>query len=93
VFVVIFCSCCFIGYFIYLHFKYYPSCQFPLCKPPILFPLFLCRCSPTHPPTPSSSLPQAFTGPRSSPPTDAQQGRPLPHMQLEPWVPPCVLFG
>ena len=24
---------------------------------------------------------------------DAQQGHPVLHMQLEPWVPPCVLFG
>jgi hypothetical protein len=24
---------------------------------------------------------------------DAWQGHPLLHMQLEPWVPPCVLFG
>jgi len=35
----------------------------------------------------------AFTGPRSSPPIDAQQCHPLLHMQLEPWVAPCVLFG
>jgi hypothetical protein len=25
----------FIGYFIYLHFKFYPSSRFPLCNPPI----------------------------------------------------------
>ena len=36
---------------------------------------------------------QAFTGTRASPPIDAQQGHPLLHMQLEPWVPPCVLFA
>ena len=32
------------------------------------------------------------SGPRASP-TDVQQGHPLLHMLLEPWVPPCVLFG
>jgi hypothetical protein len=36
---------------------------------------------------------KAFTGPRASPPIDVQQGHPLLHIQLEPWVPPCVLFG
>jgi hypothetical protein len=54
---------------------------------------------PTHPPT-SASLPWyspilghgAFTGPRASPPLDVRQGYPLLHVQLEPWVPPCVLF-
>jgi hypothetical protein len=34
----------------------------------------------------------AFTGTRASP-IDARQCHPLLHMQLEPWVPPCVLFG
>ena len=55
----------------------------------------------THPPTPTSppwNCPilrhcQALTGPRATPPTDVQQGHPLPHMWLGPWVPPCVLFG
>ena len=36
---------------------------------------------------------QAFTGPRVSPLIDVPQGHPLLHMQLEPWIPPCVLFG
>jgi hypothetical protein len=35
----------------------------------------------------------AFTGPRASPSIDARLGHPLLHMQLEPWVPPCVHFG
>jgi hypothetical protein len=35
----------------------------------------------------------AFTGPRASPSTDAQQGHPLLHMQPKLWVPPCVLFS
>ena len=36
---------------------------------------------------------QAFMGLRASPLIDARQGHHLLHMQLEPWVPPCVLFG
>jgi hypothetical protein len=36
---------------------------------------------------------QAFTGPRASPPSNVQQGQPLLHMLMEPWVTPCVLFG
>ena len=31
----------------------------------------------------------AFSGPRASPLFDVQQGYPLLHMHLEPWVPPC----
>jgi hypothetical protein len=53
-----------------------------------------------HQPTPislswhSSTLGhRVFTGPRTSPLTDAQQGHSLLHIQLEPWVPPCVFFG
>jgi hypothetical protein len=36
---------------------------------------------------------QTFSGPRVSPPTDAQLGHPLLHMQVKPWVPPFVPFG
>jgi hypothetical protein len=36
---------------------------------------------------------EAFTEPRASPPFDTRQGHSLLHMQLEPCVPPCVLFG
>jgi hypothetical protein len=36
---------------------------------------------------------QAFTEPRASSSIDCQQGHPLLHMQLEPMVPICVLFG
>jgi hypothetical protein len=36
---------------------------------------------------------RAFIGQRASPPIDDWLGHPLLHMQLEPWVPPCVLFG
>jgi hypothetical protein len=77
--------------------------RFPLCKSPIPS-LLPCLCEgaplPTHPHTPSS-LPwhsptlghQAFTGPRVSSPIDTPQGHPLLHMQMEPWVSLCVLFG
>ena len=33
-----------------------------------------------------------FTGPKDSPPIDDQLGHSLLHIQLEPWVPPHVLF-
>ena len=36
---------------------------------------------------------QSLSGPRASPPIDVQQVHPLLHMKMEPWVPPCVLFG
>jgi len=57
-------------------------------------------CFPTHPHIPTSPLhhplllgQQASTGPRASPASDARQCHPLLHMQLEPWVPPCVFFA
>jgi len=70
----------------------------------LLFPLptlLLWECSPIQPPTPSCFPSLTFpytgdpplTGPRASPPIGAQQGHPLLHMQLEPWVCPCVVFG
>jgi hypothetical protein len=55
--------------------------------------------SPTHPLPlhgPGISLllgHRAFTGPWASPPIDDRVGHPMLHMQLEPWVPPCVAFG
>jgi hypothetical protein len=42
---------------------------------------------------PSENLLSPFTEPRASLPIDVQQGHPLLHMQLEPWVPLCELFG
>jgi hypothetical protein len=36
---------------------------------------------------------RTFTGARDSHPIDGLLGHPLLHMQLEPWVPPCVFFG
>jgi len=70
----------------------------------IPFPSFPSRTplshpSPTYPlPPPRPGIPLhlghlALTGPRVSFLTDAQQGHPLLHMWLEPWVAPCVLFG
>ena len=62
-----------------------PKSHYPLPTPPL-----------TNPPTPTS-LPtpghRTFTGTRASPPIDDQLGHPLLHMQLEPWVSPCVLFS
>ena len=65
-------------------------------KTPIPSPLLLF----TNLPTPAS-WPWHFpilglrdiTWPRASPPIDDRLGHPLLHMQLEPWVSPCVLFG
>jgi hypothetical protein len=65
-------------------------------KIPSSYPLTLLP----NPPTPASwpwhsptRRHRAFTGPRASPPIDVRLGHPLLHIQLEPWVPPCVLFG
>ena len=67
---------------------------------PILPTLLLWVYSYSHPPIPSSLLwhsptlgNQAFIEPRASPPTDVKQCHLLLHMQLESWVPPCILFG
>jgi hypothetical protein len=80
-------------YFLYLHLFTFPG--FPS---KIFYPLPLPLL--TNPPTPTS-YPwysptlghRAFTGPRDSPPIDDRLGHPLLHIQLEPWVPPWVLFG
>jgi hypothetical protein len=89
----------FIEYFLYLHFKCYPlsrsPLQNPLPSPPASVRVLLHPSS--HSCLPALAFP--YTGalnplrPRAVPPTDVQQGHPLKHMQLEPWVPPCVLFG
>jgi hypothetical protein len=89
----------FIGYFLYLHFKCHPFSMSPLWKLPILStptPASM-RVLP-HPPNHSHLPALAFPytdasnpfSPRAAPPTDVQQGHPLPHM---PWVPLCVFFG
>ena len=87
--------------FLYLYFKCYPpSCLLPQGAPyPISLPLLLWGCSHTHSHFPA--LVFSYTGAsslhitRASLPIDAWQSHPLLHMQLElePWVPPCALFG
>jgi len=94
----------FIFYWIFSLFTFQMLSPFPVSpqETPISrpLPLLLWGCSPTHPPTPASppwhspTLGHlAFTGPRASPFTDDRHCCPLLHMWLEPWVPPCVLFG
>jgi hypothetical protein len=77
-----------------LHFKCYPLSWFPLWKPPIPSPHP--PCSPNHPlPLPSPGIPLHWGIEPSQ-----DQGPLLPLMtdltllciQLEPWVPPCVLY-
>ena len=68
---------------------------FPLQKPPITsrLPLLLRVFSHSSPTPMSSTWVQPFIGPRASLPSDALSGHPLLHTQVEPWVPPCTLFG
>jgi hypothetical protein len=70
-----------------------------LISPPKI-PYFIPPPPATNPPTPASwpwhssiLRHRAFTGPRASPPIDDPLSHPLLHMQLEPWVPPCIFFG
>ena len=67
---------------------------------PIVPPLLLWQCSFIYSATLSCLLwhfpalgHQAFPGLKASSPIDAQQGHPLLHMRLKPWVTPCVLSG
>jgi len=87
-----FCFSFFLGYFMYLHFKYYLlSWSLPLTSP---LPLLLWGYSPSYPLLTSNSPPwhspslekQDFTGPRSSLPIDTRQCHPLLHMRMEPGV-------
>jgi hypothetical protein len=83
----------FIRYFLFT-FQMLSPFPFPLQNSPIPSPLPLLpkphsHSWPWHPPILGH---RTFTGPRSSPPIDDQQGQPLLHMQLEPQVPPCVFF-
>jgi hypothetical protein len=65
-----------------------PTCLYEGAPPPIHLPtpIFL----PWHSPTLGHQTP---LGPRTTPPSDIQQGHPLTHMQLESWDTPCVHFG
>jgi len=85
--------------FLNLRFKCYSLFWFPRRKPlshslPFFYksiPLPIhttLTCPPTLPYTGDSTL----AGPRASPSIGAQQGHPLLHMQLEPWVGPCSLW-
>jgi hypothetical protein len=64
----------FLGYFMYLHFKYTPHpCHLPLSHIPLPHTLLLWGWSPSHPPIPTSQAWHAptlgiwpFTGPRKS---------------------------
>ena len=61
---------------------------------PLLLPLLTDIPTPTSWPWHSPTLGhKAFIEPRASLPVDDQLGHPLLLMQLEPWVPPCALFG
>jgi len=81
----------------YLHVKCYSLSRFPGHNPPIPSPSpSSIRVFPSpstlfsHPPySPALGVP-ALAGPRASPSNGAQQGHPLLHMQLEPWVSPCI---
>ena len=72
----------------------------PCATPPPHASMRVYHHPPTHPLLSISLLSHsptlghaAFIGPRASSPIDAQQSHPLLHMQMELWVPPCVLFG
>jgi hypothetical protein len=83
-----------IGYFIYLHLKCYPLCQFPLQNPPPLpLSLVLWGCSPlTHPLLPSLGSSSLHWG--IEPSQDQGPLIPLiPDKANLSWVTSCVLFG
>jgi hypothetical protein len=66
----------------------------PIPPPPASMRVCPYPPTPSFPPLHSPILGHlAFREPRASSPTDAQQGKPLLHIWLEPWVPPCVLLG
>ena len=68
----------------------------PLLFPPPPASMRVIPYPPTVPSSPGIPLHWGIgnpLGPRAAPPTDAQQGHPLPYIQPEPWIPSCVLFG
>jgi hypothetical protein len=72
-----------------------PPPRYPLSHPPPPASMRVCTHSPTPASLPSQSLTlghRVFTGPRASSPIDARQGHPLLHIQLEPWISPCLLL-
>ena len=85
--------------FLYLHFKGYSPSWFPVHKPTFL-PLLLpyTGIPPIHPPhCPPPYSPELAVQPWQdqglSLPLVPQQGYSLLHMQLEPRVSPCIVFG
>ena len=72
-----------------------PKTPYPILPPPASMRVL--THWPTHSSLPSWYSPtlwhEAFPWPRASLPIVIPQGHPLLHMQLEPWEPPCVLFG
>jgi hypothetical protein len=86
----------FLRYFLYLHSKCYPLSWFPLQKKPLIPSPVPLLPNPTTPVTWPWHFPilghRTFPEPRASNPIDDQLAHSLLHMQLEPWVPPCVFF-
>ena len=85
----------FIRYFLFLSVKCYAFSLFPFWKPLSPSPS---PCIPTHPfPIPYIGIPlhwvSSILRTKGLFSHDGQQGHPLLHMQLEPWVPPFVFFG
>jgi len=97
------CQICFLLDIFFIYISYIISFfRFLLWKTSIPSPLHLLlwECSPIHHPPPnfppwhSPTLGHpAFTGPRTSLPTEVQQDHPLLHMRMEPLVPPCWWFS
>jgi hypothetical protein len=82
---------------LFIYIKCYPPSQLPLHKPPIppLSPLLLWGCNPTNPPTSPhhTSIPlHQASSLHSTKSFPSHWGHSLLQMQLEPWVPPCVLL-
>jgi hypothetical protein len=85
-------------FFIYIS-NVFPFPGLPFGKP-LTHPPFPCLYEGAPPPTTPILLPwhsptlgHQTPSVQGSPPTDVQQGRPLPHMWPEHWVAPCVFFG
>jgi hypothetical protein len=68
--------------------------SYSMSPPPASRRMLLHPPTPTFPPWHSPILGhRTHSGPRVTPPTDVQQGNPLPHMWPAPWVQAGVFFG
>ena len=79
-----------------MHFTNLPPTGNPHLTPSSCFYEGISPPTNPHPPLPSYTPTlghQAFRGPRTSSPIDAQQDHPLQHIWLKPWVLPCVFLG